>query len=47
MSYSALNRIERGKQHARAGEMERIAHALGLSMVEFYGSVAPREEARG
>lgn len=38
ISYSALNRVERGKQHARATDMEKIAKAFGLTMAEFYGA---------
>lgn len=32
-----LNRIERGKSEAKASELERLALAMGLTMLEFYG----------
>ena len=35
--HSALSRMEKGKQHVRAEEAERIAAALGITMAEFYG----------
>lgn len=45
VTYSALSRIEKGRQAARAEEVERIAAALGLSMPEFYAEPsAPQQE---
>lgn len=37
--YSALSRIEHGKQQATADELERLAAAMGLSMPQFYGEL--------
>lgn len=46
MQFSALSRIEHGKQHARAADVEKIAGALGLSMAEFYGLTDPALDPR-
>lgn len=40
--YSALSRMEKGRQEPRAEEVERIAAALGITMAQFYGE----DEAR-
>jgi transcriptional regulator with XRE-family HTH domain len=39
MHYSALSRIEHGHQSLRAEQLERLAHALGISEAEFYGEM--------
>lgn len=44
---SALSQIENEKQHVRAEQMEAIARALGLTMLEFYDDRALRRAARG
>jgi Predicted transcription factor, homolog of eukaryotic MBF1 len=40
MDNTKLCRIESGEQEARASEVEALAKALGLTMVEFYGGEA-------
>ncbi len=42
LHYPALSRIEHGRQSVKAEELERIAKALGLSMLEFYGAPEAR-----
>jgi transcriptional regulator with XRE-family HTH domain len=38
MPQSKISRIESGKSEAYVSDFESIAKALGLSMLEFYGS---------
>jgi len=40
MDNTKLSRIETGEQEARESEVQTIAKALGLTMVEFYGGEA-------
>lgn len=43
MPQSKISRIETGDTAARADEIEQIATAFGLTMVQFYGAVRRRE----